>query len=133
MRPFIYSHEGPYVVRRVIEEETSKKVTAMMELAVQKAHVASIPHYRIAGKTGTAFVPDFVHGGYSDEFIHTYIGFVPASNAEYTILIKLDKPKLAELAGVTVVPAFRELAQFLINYYSIPPDALTEDAPSRNL
>ena len=101
----------------------------MIESAVQKARVATIPEYRIAGKTGTAFVPDFVRGGYSDEFIHTYIGFVPASHARYTILVKLDKPKLAELAGVTVVPAFRELAQYIINYYTIPPDALTEVKP----
>jgi len=37
-------------------------------------------------------------------------------------LIKLNKPAGAPLAGLTVVPAFRELAQFVINYYGIPPD-----------
>jgi len=30
----------------------------------------------------------------------------------------------APLAGLTVVPAFRDLAQFILNYYQIPPDKL---------
>lgn len=122
MQPFIHGETKPTVVRRVISEATSEKVTGMMESAVTKAIIAAIPHYRIAGKTGTAFVPDFVRGGYSDELIHTYVGFGPISDPRFTVLVKLDKPTIGELAGSTVVPAFRELAQFIINYYNIPPD-----------
>jgi cell division protein FtsI/penicillin-binding protein 2 len=102
----------------------------MMESAVKKARIAAIPGYRVAGKTGTAFIPDFVHGGYSDELIHTYIGFAPVSSPKFVILIKLDKPKVAELAGVSVVPAFRDLAVFTLNYLGASPDDLGKQAVS---
>lgn len=122
MKPFITEGTKPTVVRRVMREETAKQVTGMMESAVEKARVASIQNYRIAGKTGTAFIP--VGGKYSDELIQSYAGFFPASDPVVTVLIKLDKPN-APLAGMTVVPAFRELASYIINYYNIPPDNLT--------
>ncbi len=123
MRPYIHSNEEPYVVRRVLKESTTEAVVGMMESAVEKAVVAAISGYRVAGKTGTAQIPDFEKGGYADEFIHTYVGFAPASNPRFVILIKLDKPRVS-LAGQTVVPAFRDLAQFVLNYYSVPPDNL---------
>jgi stage V sporulation protein D (sporulation-specific penicillin-binding protein) len=122
MRPYIISDNGPEIVRQVISKKAATEVIDMMVSAVNKAYVARINDYHIAGKTGTAQIPDFKKGGYSDEYIHTFIGFAPAYNPEFTILIKLDKPAGSPLAGTTVVPAFRDLAEFLLNYYNIPPD-----------
>lgn len=124
MKPFVVQGKEPYVVRRVIAEKTAQSVTDMLIATVDKAGIAAIPKYRVAGKTGTAYIPDFTRGGYTDELIHTFVGFAPASAPRFTILIKLDKPQVGELAGITVVPAFRELAEFLINYYGIAPDRL---------
>jgi len=123
MRPYIDAHKEPEVIRRVIKEETARQVIEMMESAVEKAQIAVIPYYRLAGKTGTAQIPDFKNGGYTDQFFHTYIGLAPVSDPKFVALIKLDKPK-AQLAGMTVVPAFKELAQFILNYYHISPDKL---------
>ena len=122
MRPYTNAESQPKVVRRVMSEETSRQVIEMMVSAVNKAEIARIPNYNVAGKTGTAFVPNFSTGGYTDEVINTYIGFAPAYDPQFIILIRLDKPAGGPLAGLTVVPAFRELAEFVINYYSIPPD-----------
>lgn len=124
MRPYIIADSEPKILRRVISEETANKVTNMMASAVRKAWVAQIPKYDVAGKTGTAQVPNFKTGGYLEEFIHTYIGFAPAFDPQFIILLKLDKPLGAPLAGLTVVPAFRELAEFILNYYNVPPDYL---------
>ncbi|KKU94012.1 MAG: Peptidoglycan glycosyltransferase [Candidatus Jorgensenbacteria bacterium GW2011_GWA1_48_13] len=124
MRPYVSASLEPEEVRRVINEDTAQKVMGMMESAVREAAVASIPNYRVAGKTGTAQVPDFVRGGYGGELIHTFIGFAPVSNPRFVIMIKLDKPQ-SPLAGQTVVPAFRELAEYVLNYYQVPPDNLT--------
>jgi len=124
MKPYIIETTGPEAVRRVISREAANKVTAMMVSAVRKARVAQIADYTIAGKTGTAQLPDFNRGGYSKDFIHTFVGFAPASDPRFVILIKIDKPQGVVLSGRTVVPAFRNLAEFLINYYSIPPDNL---------
>jgi len=106
----------------VVSEEASRQVVEMMVSAVNKAEIARIPGYNVAGKTGTAQVPNFATGGYTDEVINTYIGFAPAYDPQFIIMIKMNKPAGAPLAGLTVVPAFRELAQFVINYYNIPPD-----------
>lgn len=124
MRPLIVKDEKRVVIRRVIKEDTAKKVTNMLVSAVDKNYVAVIKNYKITGKTGTAFIPDFVHGGYTHDVKNTYIGYAPASDPKFVILVKLDKPKGAPLAGRTVVPAFRKLAIFILNYYDILPDRI---------
>ena len=134
MRPYLNAELKPKVLRQVINSETSRQLKEMMVSAVEKAEVAVIPNYQVAGKTGTAQVPDFKKGGYTLEVINTYIGFAPACaeasagktacDPKFIILIKMDKPKGAPLAGLSVVPAFKELAQFVLNYYNISPDKL---------
>lgn len=121
-KPYIIKEESPTEIRRVVSPEAARQATEMMVSAVRKAVIAQIPKFDIAGKTGTAQIPDFKHGGYADEYIHTYIGFAPAFNPQFTVLIRIDKPQGAPLAGLTVVPAFRELSQFILNYYNVPPD-----------
>ena len=120
MRPYLNSEMAPQTIREVIGQKAVSQITGMMVSAVDKAEVAHIKGYSIAGKTGTAQVPE--RGGYSDKVINTYVGFGPASDPKFVILIKLDEPQGAPLAGQTVVPAFRSLAQFIFNYYNIPPD-----------
>lgn len=124
MKPFIITGTKPHAIRKVLTKAATDATTAMMVSAVDKARVAHIDNFTVAGKTGTAQAVDFVHGGYTKDVINTYVGFAPASKPRFIILIKLDKPADAPLAGTTVVPAFRELAQFIIDYYGIPPDNL---------
>lgn len=122
MRPYLNVESSPEVLEKVISEEAAYKVAQMMVSAVNKAGIAKIKGYSIAGKTGTAQVPDLKNGGYKDAYIHTYVGFGPTKDPKFTILIRIDEPEGAQLAGLTVVPAFRELAEFILNYYNIPPD-----------
>ncbi len=124
MKPLVLAEEKPQTIRNVISFKTAKAVTQMMVSAVEKNIIADIPSYSVAGKTGTAFVPDFGNKGYTDQVINTYVGFAPAFNPAFTILIKLDKPSGSPLAGQTVVPAFQELAQFILNYYNVAPDKI---------
>ncbi len=127
MRPYILANKEPQIVRRVISEEASKEVVKMMVSAVDKAYVARIPGYYVAGKTGTAQIADLQRGGYlANDYNHTYIGFAPAYDPKFVILIRLNKPAGAPLAGTTVVPAFKELADFLLNYYNVSPDYIIE-------
>ncbi len=133
MKPLILADENPEAIRRTISSKTAKQLTEMMISTIDKNKAANIADYSVAGKTGTAYVPDFKNGGYSDKVINTFIGFFPASagaSAEFsagkfTILIKLDKPDGEPFATETVAPAFRELARFIINYYNIAPDRIS--------
>ena len=120
-KPHFNSALKPLASDGIISQETSEKLKKILEQAVEEAQVTSISNFRLGGKTGTAQIPDFQKGGYSQEFIHSFIGFGPVSDPQFIALIKLDKPK-ANFSGQTVVPAFRELAQFIFNYYYISPD-----------
>ncbi|OGM92695.1 hypothetical protein A2372_00665 [Candidatus Wolfebacteria bacterium RIFOXYB1_FULL_54_12] len=122
MKPIITADEQPQEVRRVISADAARQVAEMMVSAVYVNKLAEIQNYQVAGKTGTAYVPNFGGRGYSDDVVNTYEGFAPAYDPKFVILIKLERPKGAPLAGQTVVPAFRELAQFILNYYNIAPD-----------
>jgi stage V sporulation protein D (sporulation-specific penicillin-binding protein) len=124
MKPLIRTDEEQEVIRRVISKETADTMTNVLVGAVDANVLAAVPQYKVAGKTGTAFIPNFGKGGYTDDVINTYIGYAPASKPKFTILIKLVKPRNAPLAGQTVVPAFKKLTEFLLNYYQIAPDRL---------
>ncbi len=124
MRPYLNSALEPQVIRRVISTSTAEQVTGMMVDAVDLAHVANIDGYSLAGKTGSAFIPDLVHGGYTDKLIDSYVGFGPTSNPKFIALIRIDTLPESAIAALSVVPAFRDLSQYIINYYGIPPDRI---------
>lgn len=126
MRPFVNAALEPEVVRRVIEPETARQVREMMTTAVVTNKVAVIPGYDVGAKTGTAQLAASGGAGYGDNVINTYVGFAPSDNPRFTILVKLDQPAGAPLAGQTVVPVFRDLAQFLLTYLEVPPNSTVQ-------
>jgi len=111
----------------VISEATASKITAMLVSVIEEGFgkQAKIPGYYIAGKTGTAQVPWSALGidrsGYSEKTIQTFIGFAPAFNPRFLVLVKLDNPK-TRTAEYSAVPVFRDLAKYIVDYYQIPPD-----------
>lgn len=107
---------------RLLSEENARLLRIMLVKAVETNRVATIPGYQVAGKTGTAQVADET-GKYGSDTIHSFVGFAPADNPRFIILVKLDKPQKANLAGATVIPVFRELAEYILNYYEIPPSS----------
>lgn len=110
-------------VRQVISPESADDLVRMMVNVVENGHAkaARVSGYDIAGKTGTAQVPDPEKGGYSDKTIHTFVGFAPAFDPQFIILIKLNNPQGIRFAESSVVPVFKNLAEYLFNYLEIPP------------
>lgn len=127
MRPYLNSALGPKVVGRVVSTSTASQVTQMMVDAVDLAQVANINGYSLAGKTGSAYIPDLVHGGYLNELTDSYVGFGPTSNPRFIAFIRLNTLPVTSLAAESVVPAFKDLSQYIINYYNIAPDRTTND------
>lgn len=115
--------EKPQAVRQVVSKDTADKVSAMMVSVIENgvAGLARVPGYYLAGKTGTAQVPD-ERGRYSeDRKIISFVGFGPVENPRFSILIKLDNPAGLSFASGTAAPMFHQLAEKLLNYYQIPP------------
>ena len=109
---------------QIISTKTASQVTTMLTGVVENGFGkgAKIPGYYLAGKTGTAEVPfEDKKGYYPDKTIQTFIGFGPALNPQFLILVKLDNPKV-QSSSLSAVPVFKKLAQYIINYWQIPPD-----------
>lgn len=118
----------PEIIRdSVISSKTSAQLTAMLVSAVEQGYGkrAKIPGYYIAGKTGTSQISFSSLGikkaGYSDKTWQTFIGWLPAFNPKFLILVKLDNPKV-KMAGLSTTGIARELMKYLIDYHQIPPD-----------
>lgn len=110
---------------QIVNQKSAETLTSMLVGVIENGFGgnAKIKGYSLAGKTGTSFIPLKEGGGYSEEEIHTFVGFFPASDPEYIILVKMDRPQWGEgAASQTVTLAFKEVERFLINYYNIPPD-----------
>ncbi len=118
--------------KKIISEETAKEITKMLVSVVEEGYGkrAGVPGYYIAGKTGTSQISFASLGinkkGYSDETWQSFIGYFPAFDPQVLILVKLDNPK-AKTAEYSACPIFRRLAQYIINYYKIPPDYSLEE------
>jgi cell division protein FtsI/penicillin-binding protein 2 len=41
---------------------------------------------------------------------------------QFVILVKLDRPKKDDFGSKSAAPLFKDIAQFLFEYYGIPPD-----------
>jgi len=124
IKPYTSEKElGSFSPDQVISSKTASQLTAMLVSVVEQGPYtkrAKIPGYYIAGKTGTAQVPEA--GVYSTEkTIQSFVGFAPAFNPRFLILVKLDNPK-TKTAEYSAVPMFQELAKYIIDYWQIPPD-----------
>ncbi|HAU08080.1 MAG: Peptidoglycan glycosyltransferase [Candidatus Yanofskybacteria bacterium GW2011_GWF1_44_227] len=112
----------PEIVGIPITEKTATKLKAMLVSVVDVGFdKARIKGYDIAGKTGTAQISDSKGGYTENQFIHDFMGFAPAYDAKFVILIKIDKPKGVTFASDSLSSTYREIANFLLNYYNIPP------------
>ncbi|MCX6797042.1 MAG: penicillin-binding protein 2 [Candidatus Doudnabacteria bacterium] len=114
----------PKIVSEALSAKTANTVAAMMVNVVENGHgkQAGVSGYFIAGKTGTAQVPRDDGKGYeTDNNIGSFIGFGPVENPKFLMLIRVDHPRSVKYAESTAAPAFGQLAQFILNYYQIPP------------
>ncbi|MEX2055084.1 MAG: penicillin-binding protein 2, partial [Candidatus Andersenbacteria bacterium] len=114
---------APQAVRQVVSGETADKLAAMMVSVIENgvATLARVPGYYLAGKTGTAQVPD-ERGKYSaDRKIISFVGFGPVEDPKFSVLIKLDNPAGLSLASGTAAPMFKNISEKILKYYQIPP------------
>lgn len=110
------------IKRTPISEKTAKIMTQILINAVDKGEAkwAKLKGYKIAGKTGTASIP--VRGHYdANKTIASFIGFAPANNPKFIMLVILDKPTTSIYAAETAAPLFFDIARDLLSYYRIAP------------
>ena len=117
--------------RRVVSRAIAAQLSTMLRGVVTSGTgtMAAISGYRVAGKTGTAQKPDG-HGGYSNRYVASFVGFVPASRPRLVVLVMVDEPKTAIWGGSIAAPAFQQIASFDLQYLEVPPDAPQTTRPA---
>ena len=113
---------NPKIVREVLKPQTAQTIKDMMVAAVEEgeAKFFRIKGFKIAGKTGTAQIP--VAGHYDVEHtIASFVGFAPADDPKFVILVRYDQPTASIYGAETAAPTFFNIARELFNYYKIAP------------
>jgi cell division protein FtsI/penicillin-binding protein 2 len=113
----------PEFVRQVISAQAAATMTDIMVKSSEhgEAKFAILPGYRIAGKTGTAQIA--IEGAYDpSKTIASFVGFAPADDPKFVMLVKLNQPSSSQWGSETAAPLFFAIAKELLNYYEIPPD-----------
>lgn len=119
----------PKPLGRPISEETAKIMTEILVHAVDKgeAQFTKVKGYRIAGKTGTAQIP--IAGHYDpNKTIASFIGFAPADDPKFAMLVIIDRPTSSIYGAETAAPLFFSIARDLLAYYGISPTEHIEPA-----
>ncbi len=114
----------PQEIKRVVEEETAEKVSRMLVSVVENGHGkrAKVPGYLVGGKTGTAQVAKQGEKGYEEGLaVGSFVGFAPADDPRFAVLVKIYNPKDVQWAESTAAPTFGEVMKFLLGYYKISP------------
>jgi cell division protein FtsI (penicillin-binding protein 3) len=76
----------------------------------------------VGAKTGTASIP-LPGGGYDPNYtIGSVLGFAPAEDARFAVLVKVDRPK-DDIWGVrTAIPLYYRVVEQLMRHERIPPE-----------
>ncbi|HEY9286996.1 MAG TPA: penicillin-binding protein 2 [Candidatus Dormibacteraeota bacterium] len=115
---------APRVVRNVISPKTAQQMAQMMVAVVEhgSGFAAKIDgfHNQVAGKTGTASIPE--NGTYSKtDTIGSFVGFLPANHPQFIMLVVTRKPKILFEGAYVAAPIWKTVANALITQWQIAP------------
>jgi len=112
--------------QQVMRPQITQQVRRMLELATAKEGTgsrASVPGYRIAGKTGTA--RKATAGGYSENrYLALFAGFAPASKPRLVMVVVVDEPQGEYYGGQVAAPVFGKVMSGALRFLDIAPDDL---------
>jgi penicillin-binding protein 2B len=120
----------PQIVGNPISENTAKNVLDILETVVTSENGTGrsyrIKGYEIAGKTGTAQIPDPKTGGYLTGWgnnIFSFLGFAPKDDPQLIVYVAVDRPnlKLTETGSMPVSLAFKTIMKSSLQYLDIDP------------
>ncbi len=124
----VQQKQSKILADHVISPAAAKDLNAMLQVVVQhgSGYIAGgmNPGYKIAGKTGTAQIPRPDGKGYIDGAnIGSFVGFAPAENPKFVVMVRINEPGVSGYAETTTVPVFGDVCRWLFKYYGIPPSS----------
>lgn len=117
----IYEFSSPD--KRIIGERTSAEMRTLLENVVKEGSgkKASVSGYRIGGKTGTAQKYENGHIA-TGKYVSSFVGFAPADDPEYVILMTVDEPSSGAYYGsIVAAPYVGNIFSKIFAYEQIAP------------
>ncbi|HOW88231.1 MAG TPA: penicillin-binding protein 2, partial [Candidatus Omnitrophota bacterium] len=125
MRPYIISkvqdpagvtlkEKKPVIRQQVIKPEIAAIMREILKQVVERGTgtKAKIPDIPVGGKTGTG--QKILPGGkgYSHSaFMSSFVGFAPADDPRYAMVVVLDEPRPLYYGGTVAAPVFKEVME----------------------
>jgi len=105
---------------RVVSTAVAREMTSMLEgvVRVGTGMAANLEPYTVAGKTGTALLP-LPGGGYGNEFVSSFAGFVPAEDPAITAMVVVNGTH--QYGAVASAPVFATIVRDALQELGIPP------------
>jgi cell division protein FtsI (penicillin-binding protein 3) len=115
----------PQKIRRVISEETARKVVSLLRGATERGGTGegAVPAgYEVAGKTGTAQKLEPLFKEYSEDRTQAgFMGFVPPEDPKIVLLVIIDEPQGSNTGGVVAAPVFKMIMEKVLPYLNVHP------------
>jgi cell division protein FtsI (penicillin-binding protein 3) len=121
---------APSAEHRIVSTKVAAEMTTMLDQVVQvgTGTAASMLPYTVAGKTGTALVPNPTKGGYiAGHYVASFAGFVPAEKPSITALVMINNT--IDYGASASAPTFKTVAQDAVQELKIPPQKMQPPAP----
>ena len=118
--------DQPVAGERVLDDRVGRQLVHMLESVITPDGTgmrASIPGYRVAGKTGTAWKSSA--GGYStDRYLAVFGGVAPATNPRLAAIVTVDEPTGGKFYGGDVAaPVFAQVMAGSLRALGVAADA----------
>ena len=117
-------YNEPVLKFKPISEKASSILADMLEGVVTEGSgkKAYIEGYKVGGKTGTAQKYEDGHIA-SGKYISSFVGFFPADNPQYLVLIIVDEPQGTYYGSAVAAPVAKEIFEDIIRIKNIQPYA----------
>jgi cell division protein FtsI (penicillin-binding protein 3) len=135
----------PVVVNpHICSQATIEKAHLLLEGVVERGTGTALknPHYKVAGKTGTAQVAlnnkGYGQGTKAIKYKGSFVGYFPADHPRYSIIVVINNPSKGKYyGGAVAAPVFKEIAdRIFANLHDVnnppPQDTTGHLVPSAN-
>ncbi|PAF22055.1 penicillin-binding protein [Terribacillus saccharophilus] len=118
-----------------ISKETADETLKILESVVTSKHGTGKPYklddYSVAGKTGTAQIPNSETGKYmtgKENYLFSFLGMAPADDPELIMYVSVQQPELSatETGSEPVSFIFKNVMENALHYMDISPDQADE-------
>lgn len=111
--------------RQVVSENTAFVMRQLLANVVESGtgQLATVPGYRVGGKTGTANKLG-ADGKYNDDTVASFVGMAPIDDPKVVIAVVVDNPAWEfRTGGAAAAPAFADVMEAALHALGVVPDA----------